>query len=131
MHKDKKSEKNFRITLTEEQIAIIKAGLHYYWLDDEYGFALWVTMPGASIDSKDDLYRLKAYKILKKLDELSRVKPEYGLWGDIKRITKLCREDYKKAKKEGAEIEEETKKRKEFNKSIEQSAIAIEKALMD
>ncbi len=102
---DKKEEKIFTIELTRIQIAIIKAGLQYYWLADNYGYSLWATTPGASFGGSDHYYSHKVGEIYEKLRKLSTVKPDYGWWGDVKRISKLCKEDYKIAKKEGEKAE--------------------------
>src|SRR3989344_1916088 len=99
-------EQVFAVALTKEQIAIIKAGLQYYWLADEYGYSLWGVMPGACVGRSDRNYRNKVALIYEELNKLTKVKTEYGYWGDIKRISKLCHEDYKKAKKEGEEAEQ-------------------------
>lgn len=105
MKTEDKSPKKYCIELTKEQIAIIKAGLQYYWLADDYGYALWGTMPGACFGSSDSFYRFKVGEIYGELKKISRAKPDYGWWGDIKRIAKLCKADYKIAKKEGEEAE--------------------------
>ena len=105
MNTKDKMTKSYSIKLTVEQIAIIKAGLQYYWHADAYGYALWGTMPGALIGSRDSYYRFKVGDIYEELNKMTKVKPNYGWWGDIKRIAKLCREDYKIAKKEGKEAE--------------------------
>ena len=100
-----KENKKFSIELTEEQIAIIKAGLQYYWLADDYGYALWRTVPMASFGRSDLYYMMAVCEINGELNKKTKVKPDYGVWGKIKRIAKLCKEDYKIAKKEGAEAE--------------------------
>lgn len=93
--------KKFSIELTKGQIAIIKAGLQYYWLADSYGFDLWVVQ-GGSLDSDNCPDSRKAGEIYEELEKLTRVEPNYG-WGLIKRIAEFCKEDYEKAKKEGEE----------------------------
>ncbi len=105
MKTEDKTSKKFSISLTQEQIAIIKAGLQYYWLADDYGYALWGTMPGACFGSSDSYYRFKVGEIYEELNKSSKVKPDHGWWGSIKGIAKLCKEDYKIAKKEGEEAE--------------------------
>lgn len=105
MKNKKDQEINYTLNLTKSQIAIIKAGLQYYWLADDYGYALWGTMPGACFGTSDIHYRHKVGEIYEVLKKLTKVKPDYGWWGDIKRIGKLCEEHYKIAKKEGKEAE--------------------------
>jgi len=62
-------DKKFTIELTEEEIAIVKAGLQYYWLDDEFGYGLWGTIPGACFGSSDSYYRRRVGAIYDILDE--------------------------------------------------------------
>lgn len=107
MDGEDKTPKKYSIELTKEQIAIIKAGLQYYQLADDYGYALWGTVPIASFGSSDTYYRHKVGEIYEELNKITKVKPAYGWWGSIKRIAELCKADYKIAKKEG----EEAKKR--------------------
>jgi hypothetical protein len=105
MKKQYNEDKEFTLTLTQEQISVIKAGLQYYWLADDYGYALWGTMPGACFGSSDILYSRKVGIIYENLNKLTKVKPNYGWWGNIKRIAELCKKDYEIAKKEGEEAE--------------------------
>ncbi len=124
MDENKAKEKTYPIELTKEQIAIIKAGLQYYWLDDEFGLHMWVAMPGACIGSKDDRYAIKVGEIYKKLNLLTRVKPEYGLWCDIKGLAKLLKKEYQKYKRECEEEEqrmhEEHFRREEMSNEIDE-----------
>lgn len=99
-------EKLFTFEFTKEEIAIIKAGLQYYWLGDDFGYALWGTMPGATVGISDRYYARRVGVIYEKLKKASKVKPNYGWWGSIKTIAKLCKAEYKKAKKEGEEAED-------------------------
>jgi len=105
MNTKSKTIKKYSIKLTKEQIAIIKAGLQYDWLADDYGYALWGTMPGACFGSSDTYFNLKVGEIYEELSKRTNVKPSYGYWGGIKQIAKLCKEDYTIAKKEGEEAE--------------------------
>ena len=99
-------DKVFDFKFTKGEIAIIKAGLQYFWLDDDFGYALWGTMPYATFGSGDSEYRVRVDETYKKLKQVSKVKPDYGWWGNIKRLKKLCQAEYKKAKKEGEDAEE-------------------------
>lgn len=129
MKDNKIKEKIYSIELTREQIAIIKAGLQYYWLDDEYGLYMWATMPGACIGSKDDRYAFKVGEIYKKLNLLTRIKPEYGLWCDIKRLAKLFKEEYKKYKREVKEAEQKLYEDNLRKEEMEEESKKIEEVL--
>lgn len=119
--KDNKEDKEKLLTFkfTEKQIAIIKAGLQYYWLDDDFGIALWGTMPGATFGSHDREYTRRIGEIYERLKQASKVEPDYGWWGDIDRLAKLCKEEYKKAKKEGEEAERRMYEDAVYNESIQ------------
>lgn len=112
-------EKLFVLEVTERQIAIIKAGLQYYWLDDSFGLALWGTMPGATFGSRDLDYRKQVGEIYQELNKSTKIKPNYGYWGNIKQLTKLCKEEYKKAKKEGEEAEQRMYEDAVYKESIQ------------
>lgn len=101
----KNQNKRYPINLTEEQIAIIKAGLQFYWLADDYGYALWGAMPGVFLGNSDLYYRRSVGELYENLKKLSNVKPDYGWWGNIERISELCQKDYLVVKKEGEEAE--------------------------
>ncbi len=105
METDKNQEKIFDIQLTETEIAIVKAGLQYFRLADNYGYALWGTVPSACFCSHDAEYALRVGNIYKKLTEKAKVKPDYGYWCEPKRIAKVCIADYKIAKKENEKVE--------------------------
>lgn len=106
MKNDKEDKaKLFTFEFTKEEIAIIKAGLQYYWFNDDFGYALWGTMPGATFGGSDRYYTQRVDVIYEKLKKASKVKPDYGWWGGIERLAKLCNKEYKKAKKEGEEAE--------------------------
>lgn len=96
---ERKKNKKFPVELTEEQIAIIKAGLQYYWLDDDYGYALWYAST-STVGGSDTYYRHKVGEIYGELNKRTKVKPDYGWWGDIKRMAKLCKAGYEVYKKE-------------------------------
>jgi hypothetical protein len=102
-----KKEKPSEVKLTETEIAILKAGLEYYLLDDHFGYAIWGTIPGATFGSSDSYYRFKANEIYEKLEKMkkTKVKPDFGWWGDINKLGKLCEQDYKKAKRIGKAVE--------------------------
>jgi hypothetical protein len=102
--------KKFTVSLTKEEIGILKAGLEYFGLDDRFGYALWGTIPGATFCRHDFEYDWKAGEIYKKLNAASGVKPDYGYWGDIERLAKLTVKEYKKYKKLGKKEEEEISK---------------------
>lgn len=99
-------EKTFTIELTEKQMAIIKAGLKYYWFVDDFGYALWGTIPMACFGTSDYYYARRVGEIYETLNKTSKIKPDFGVWGNIKTISKLCMDEYKKAKKEGKEAEQ-------------------------
>lgn len=105
MDKKLPKEKTYSLTLTEEQIAIIKAGLQYYWLAEDFGYGMWGTMPLACFGSSDNYYFHKVRDLTIELNNLTKIKPNYGWWGDIKTISRLCKAEYKKAKKQGKEDE--------------------------
>ena len=97
--------KTFKVTLTEGQIAILKASLKYYILDDSFGYALWEATPGAALGRVDAAYMHIASDIMGAFGKLSKVKPDFGWWGDIDRLLDLCEKEAKKARKEGKEAE--------------------------
>lgn len=112
-------DKVFDFKFTKGEIAIIKAGLQYFWLDDDFGYALWGTMPYATFGSGDSEYRVRVDETYKKLKQVSKVKPDYGWWGNIKRLKKLCQSEYKKAKKEGEDAEERMFEHAVYSESIQ------------
>lgn len=97
--------KEYSVELTEEEVAIVKAGLQYYLLDNAYGLSLWRTIPEIGYGDNDLFYRFRASEIYRKLNKVTKVKPDYGEWSDIKRLVKLCRQNYKMAKRDGEEKE--------------------------
>lgn len=96
--------KKYSVELTEEQIALIKAGLQYWFLADDYGNATYHTIQGASSGSSNWIYANRISQLYGELNKQTRVKPNYGYWGRIKRIGKLYEDYYKKSKKEGEDI---------------------------
>lgn len=88
------------IKFTKKEIGILKAALQYYWLDDEFGYRLWQTIPGATIGSRDWEYEWRVGDIMRKLNKATKtkVKEDYGWWGNIERLFRLCDKALKKAK---------------------------------
>ncbi|OGM02660.1 hypothetical protein A2115_03505 [Candidatus Woesebacteria bacterium GWA1_41_8] len=88
------------VKFTRKEIGILKAALQYYWLDDEFGYMLWLTVPGATTGSMDLEYAWRVGDIVKKLNGATKtkVKENYGHWGNIERLFKLCDKALKKAK---------------------------------
>jgi len=101
--------KKFSVELTKAQVAIIKGGLQYFWLADDYGYAFWRAISGATYDFSDRCYRFKVGDIYEELNKLTKVKPDYGWWGNIKRINKLCKKDLRQVKKEKKFLEDSDK----------------------
>ncbi len=98
-------DKLFTLGFTEKEIAIIKAGLQYCFLNNDFGYALWGTMPGATFGSRDWNHSIRVNEIYKKLHKVLKVKPDYGEWGGLKHLVKLYKKEIKKAEKEGEELE--------------------------
>lgn len=97
----KKEDKKIPVRLTRQQIAILKAGLKYYLLDDSFGCALWHLY---SSDRDDYEYQFKANELYGELNKVCKSKPDFGWCGDIKRLKKILKEEYRQAQQE---IEEE------------------------
>ena len=106
MEQKDKEDKKFDIELTGLQVAIMKAALQYFQLDDDFGYALWGET-AAIFDSDDRLYRHLSNEIYKKLDALTDIEPDFGWWGDIKRMFKLGKKELDKVKREQKKINED------------------------
>lgn len=91
------------IRLTRKQIGILKAALQFYLLDDEFERSVWATLPGAGVGPSDWEYMWRGLEILGKLNLASKrkIKEDFGRWGNIERIIKLCDGVYRSAVRQG------------------------------
>lgn len=110
--KDIFDKRKYTLTLGKTEIALLKATLQYWLLDDGFGYALW-GIQAATFGSNDLYYRrviggtLKADGLWGMLNKLCKVKAEYGYWGDIERLTKMCKKEVDEYKKQAQELEKE------------------------
>lgn len=110
--KDIIEKRKYILRLGETEIALLKAAIQYWLLDDGFGYALW-GIQAATFGSSDLYYRrimggmLKADGLWGTLNKLCKVKTEYGYWGDIERLTKMCKKEVGEYKKQAQELEKE------------------------
>lgn len=84
-----KSNKKYKVTLNEEEIRILLAGLNYAGLFEETGHLVWYAE--AQDDSDAYWYLTRVWKLVSKLKKSGYKKPDYGNFGSFERAVKLCR----------------------------------------
>lgn len=99
MESNNKDKKDYLFKFTEEDIAIIKAGLEYYWIIEDFGHATWY-LHTSSASVSDSLILRKVSYLRELLDKVTNVKANFGFWGDIKTLSELLEKEYIRQEKE-------------------------------
>lgn len=79
MKKITQTEITHKIELTEQQIAIIKAGLVYWLMLDEFGGSRWYQITGMA-DTNGSKSKNLVNSTHNRLESVSSVEPDYGVW---------------------------------------------------
>jgi len=107
----------FFLRLTKVEISILKAALEYYELDNDFGYVVWSTIPCATAESNG--FRFQANLIYQKLNNLSKIEPNFGEWGDIEGLVKFCRKEYRKAKRAGRKAQKRLNDGQSWDESMD------------
>lgn len=101
-----KNTQTYTVQLTKLQIATIKGALEYFGLANDFGYSLITIAPISSTDTSDFDYCRLIRSINTLLDEVNKVNPNYGQWGDIKRVASLFNSKIEIAKAQTKEVEQ-------------------------
>src|SRR3990167_2617935 len=85
--KTKFEKRSYNLRLSETEIGVLKAALHYYQMSENFGNHWWY-VGGGSASTGDYWFKFICGGIHEVLDRLSDVKPNYGYWGSIEHLGK-------------------------------------------
>lgn len=81
-------EKLISVSLTGRQIALIKAGLGYLHLDNEFNAAVWFEN-GGGWSLRYGYTHIEIHEIEEMLGKHTKIEPDFGIWGDIKNLSRI------------------------------------------
>jgi len=91
-------KQRFSLELTTQEIGILKAALEYYKLEDEYGCILWEMRMNIRM-CKHHQHDIWVSEVSHRLNELFPIKPDFGSFGDLDRLTELYNAGHSKEKR--------------------------------